>query len=76
MSRPSQPSVRYLSKAAAQELWQDLLTKNQIPSNSMGVGVQIETSRDTCGLLDDGVLELHLPWGVGAGCGCMARLAL
>jgi hypothetical protein len=35
MSTPSQPSVRYLSKAAAQVLWQDLLTKNQIRSNSV-----------------------------------------
>jgi hypothetical protein len=35
MSTPSTPSVRYLSKAAAHELWQDLLTKNQIPSNSV-----------------------------------------
>jgi hypothetical protein len=42
----------------------------------MGAGVQIETSRDTCGRLDDGVLVLPLPWGVGAGCGRMARLAL
>jgi hypothetical protein len=41
-----------------------------------GAGVQIEKSRDTCGLLDDGGLVLPLPWGVGAGCGAMARLAL
>jgi hypothetical protein len=34
-----------------------------------GAGVQIETSRDTCGLLGDGVLVLRLPWGVGARCG-------
>jgi hypothetical protein len=35
MITTSESSVRYLSKAAAQELWQDRLTKNQIPLNSV-----------------------------------------
>jgi len=29
MTTLSQPAIRYLSRAAAQALWQDLLTKNQ-----------------------------------------------
>jgi hypothetical protein len=35
MSTTSQPAIRYLSKASAQALWHDLLTKNQIPLNSV-----------------------------------------
>lgn len=35
MSTASDPSIRYLSKAAGQALWQDLLTKNKIPSTSV-----------------------------------------
>jgi hypothetical protein len=33
-NKPSEPEIRYLTKAAAQVLWQDLLTKNQIPLDS------------------------------------------
>jgi len=35
----------------------------------------IEANRDSA-ILDGSLLVLLLPWGVGAGCGGMARLAL
>lgn len=49
MSTPSQPSVRYLSKAAAQELWKDLLTRSQIPWNSVTARCMFDETRSSRG---------------------------
>jgi len=49
MSTPSEPSIRYLSKAAAQTLWQDLLAKNQIPSSSVTARCIFEETQSSRG---------------------------
>jgi hypothetical protein len=49
MSTPSQIPVRYLREAAAQELWQDLLTKSQIPSNSVTARCMFDETQSSRG---------------------------
>jgi hypothetical protein len=49
MSTPSQPLIRYLSKSAAQPLWQDLLSKNDIPSNSVTARCMFQKTQSSRG---------------------------
>jgi hypothetical protein len=49
MSILSESPIRYLSKASAQDLWQDLIVKNQIPASSRTARCMFEETRSSRG---------------------------